>query len=124
MMQEQLGCDLFFTSTNALTLKGHLVNIDATGNRVGAMVFGPRRVIVVAGANKIATDLEAALARVKTFACPPNARRLGFDTPCAHTGLCTDCNSPQRICRVTTIIERQPRATDLAVCLVNEDLGY
>ncbi|MBE0596210.1 MAG: lactate utilization protein [Desulfuromonadales bacterium] len=124
VMQEQLGCDLFFTSTNALTLKGQLVNIDATGNRVCAMVFGPKRVIVVAGANKIVADLESALRRVKEVACPPNARRLNFDTPCAKTGRCTDCNSPQRICRITTIIERRTRATDLQVCLINEDLGY
>lgn len=124
VMQAQLGCDLFFTSTNALTLKGHLVNTDATGNRVCAMAFGPRKVIVVAGANKIVADLESALRRVKEVASPPNARRLGFDTPCAKTGLCSDCNSPQRICRITTILERRPRATDLKVCLINEELGY
>jgi len=124
VMQEQLGCEIFFTSTNALTVGGHLVNIDATGNRVGAMAFGPRKVMVVAGANKITLDVESALRRVREVACPPNARRLGFDTPCAKTGLCTDCNSPQRICRITTIIERRPRATDLQICLVNEDLGY
>jgi hypothetical protein len=124
VMQGQLDCDLFFTSTNAVTLKGQLVNIDATGNRVGAMFFGPRRVMVVAGANKIASDLDSALARVREHACPPNARRLGFDTPCAHTGKCSDCHSPQRICRITTIIERKPRVTDLRICLINENLGY
>lgn len=124
VMQRQLSCDLFFTSTNALTLNGQLVNIDATGNRVGAMVFGPQRVIVVAGANKLTVDLDGALRRIKTWACPPNARRLGFQTPCAETGACSDCRSPQRICRVTTIIDRAPRATELSVCLINEDLGY
>ena len=124
VMQEQLACDLFFTSTNALTLRGHLVNIDATGNRACSMAFGPGRVIVVAGANKIASDLEGALRRIKEVACPPNARRLGVDTPCARTGICTDCDSPQRICRMTTIIEKRPRLTDLEVCLINEELGY
>lgn len=124
VMQQQLGCELFFTSTNALTLGGHLVNIDATGNRVGAMFFGPQRVIVVAGANKIAVDLEGALRRVKEVACPPNARRLNYATPCAQTGLCSDCNSPERICRVTTIIEKRPRVTEFTVCLINETLGY
>ena len=124
VMQEQLGCDLFFTSTNALTLKGQLVNIDATGNRVGAMAFGPKRVIVVAGANKLVVDLDSALKRIKEMASPPNARRLGYKTPCAQTGVCSDCNSPQRICRITTIIERCPRATDIQVCLINEDFGY
>lgn len=124
IMQEQLDCDLFVSSTNALTAGGHLVNIDATGNRVCAMAFGPRKVVVVAGSNKIVMDIESALRRVREVACPPNARRLGFDTPCAKTGQCTDCHSPQRICRITTIIERRPRATDLQICLINENLGY
>jgi hypothetical protein len=124
IMQEQLDCDLFLSSTNALTVGGHLVNIDATGNRVCSMAFGPRKVVVVAGSNKIAMSVESALRRVKEVACPPNARRLGFDTPCAKTGLCNDCSSPQRICRITTIIERRPRATDLQICLINENLGY
>ena len=124
VMQEQLGSDLFFTSTNALTLKGQLVNIDATGNRVCAMAFGPKRVIVVAGANKISENLDDALVRVHQVASPPNAKRLGYDTPCAKTGRCSDCNSPGRICRITTIIDRRPRATELLVCLINEDLGY
>jgi len=124
VMQEQLACDLFLSSTNALTVGGHLVNVDATGNRVCSMAFGPRKVVVIAGSNKIVADLDSALKRVKEVASPPNARRLGFDTPCAKTGLCSDCNSPQRICRITTIIERRPRATDLTVCLINENLGY
>ncbi|OHB32366.1 MAG: lactate utilization protein C [Desulfuromonadaceae bacterium GWC2_58_13] len=124
IMQQQLNCDLFLTSTNALTLKGQLVNIDATGNRVGAMFFGPKRVIVVAGANKITEDLDDALARIKNVAAPPNARRLGFATPCARTGFCSDCDSPQRICRITTILDRRPRATEMLVCLINESLGY
>jgi len=124
IMRKQQVCDLFLTGTNAVTLQGFLVNIDATGNRVGAMTFGPRKVIVVAGANKLTSSLDDALRRIKDDACPPNARRLGFDTPCAHSGVCTDCNSPQRICRITTIFERCPRATDMTVCLVNEDLGF
>jgi len=124
VMQQQLNCDLFLTSTNALTLKGQLVNIDATGNRVGSMFFGPKRVIVVAGVNKIAADLDSALARIKSVAAPPNARRLGFATPCAKTGICSDCDSPQRICRITTILDRRPRTTEMLVCLINESLGY
>jgi hypothetical protein len=124
VMQQQLNCDLFLTSTNALTLKGQLVNIDATGNRVGSMFFGPKRVIVVAGVNKIAADLESALARIKNVVAPPNARRLGFATPCAKTGICSDCDSPQRICRITTILDRRPRSTEMLICLINESLGY
>ncbi|NIQ95694.1 MAG: lactate utilization protein [Desulfuromonadales bacterium] len=124
IMREQLTCDLFMTSTNALTLGGHLVNIDGNGNRVCAMAFGPKKVVVVAGANKIASDDAAALKRVKEVACPPNARRLGFRTPCATTGVCADCDAEQRICRITTIIERCPRPTPIEICLINENLGY
>lgn len=124
VMGEEQRCDLFFTGTNALTLQGQLVNIDAVGNRVCAMAFGPGRVIVVAGVNKITHDLDSALRRVKDTASPPNARRLKLNTPCASTGLCSDCNSPDRICRVTTIIDRAPRLTDIQVCLINADLGY
>lgn len=124
VMRRQLTCDLFLSGTNAVTRKGELVNIDATGNRVCAMAFGPGKVWVVAGVNKIVTDLDSALKRVKERVSPPNAHRLGFKTPCATTGVCADCNSPDRICRITTIIDRCPRATALGVCLINEDLGY
>ena len=124
VMQEQLNCDLFFTSSNAVTMDGILVNIDATGNRVCAMAFGPPRVWVVVGSNKLVADVPAALQRIKEVAAPPNAHRLGYKTPCAVTGLCADCDSPERICRITTIIERNSRATEIGVCLINEDLGY
>lgn len=124
IMQAQLGCDLFFTSTNAVTQDGILVNIDATGNRVCSMAFGPKKVWIVAGSNKVTVDLHGALQRIKVTAAPANARRLGFKTPCASTGVCCDCDSPDRICRMTTIIERKPRATDIGICLINENLGY
>ncbi len=124
IMRRQLTCDLFLTGTNALTLSGMLVNIDATGNRVGSMLFGPRKVIVVAGRNKLVDgDIGAAVKRVKDFASPPNAKRLNYNTPCGKTGFCCDCNSPDRICRVTTVIDRKPRLTDLRVLVVNEDMG-
>lgn len=124
IMRRQLTCDLFLTSANAITLSGWLVNIDGNGNRVAALTFGPRSVIVVAGRNKIvAGDLAAAIQRVKTSAAPPNAKRLGCNTPCAKTGFCADCNSPERICRVTHVMDRKPRAADIHVLIVNEDLG-
>jgi hypothetical protein len=125
VMRRQLTCDLFLTGTNALTLSGELVNIDATGNRVAAMFFGPRKVIVVAGRNKLVDGtFRDAIARVKNWATPPNARRLNFKTPCASSGFCSDCNSPDRLCRVTTIIDRKPRFTDVRVLVVNADLGF
>lgn len=124
IMRRQLTCDLFLTGTNAVTLAGVLVNIDATGNRVASMFFGPRKVIVVAGRNKLVDgDVAAAVKRVKDWSAPPNAKRLNYNTPCAKTGFCSDCNAPDRICRVTTVIDRRPRLTDLHVLVVNEDLG-
>lgn len=123
IMRRQLTCDVFLTGSNAVTLDGKLVNIDATGNRVGAMTFGPRKVVVVAGANKLAADAHEAVRRVKAWAAPPNAYRLSFKTPCAETGVCSDCRSPDRICRVVHIQERRPRLTDTAVILVGEALG-
>lgn len=125
IMRHQLTCDLFLSGCNALTLNGELVNIDATGNRVGAMLFGPRRVIVVVGRNKLIDGTpQDAIERVKAWATPPNSKRLNFKTPCASTGFCSDCNSPDRLCRVTTIIDRKPRFTDLHVLVVNEDMGF
>lgn len=123
VMRRQLTSDLFLVGTNALTLSGSLVNIDMTGNRVGSMLFGPKKVIVVAGRNKIVSDVHEAIKRIKTYAAPPNAKRLKFETPCAKTGFCQDCNSPQRICRITTILDRKPRLTDMRVLVVNEDMG-
>ena len=123
-MKRQQTCDLFLAGTNAVTLDGCLVNIDGNGNRVAAMIYGPSKVIVVAGRNKIVEgDVCDALARIKSFSAPANAMRLGKQTPCAATGFCADCDSPQRICRITTIIDSKPSQTDLHVLVVNEDMG-
>lgn len=120
----QLNSDVFITSTNAVTEAGELVNIDGGGQRVAAMIFGPRKVVVVAGANKIARDLEEGLHRARNVAAPMNARRLNRGTPCAETGACSDCDSEERICSATTIIHRRPRNTETTVILVGERLGY
>ena len=124
IMRRQLTSDLFLTGTNALTMSGKLVNVDNTGNRVGSMAFGPKKVIVVAGRNKLVDgERDEAVSRIKVSAAPPNTRRLNFKTPCAETGVCVDCRSPQRICRVTSILERKPPFTDIRVLVVNEDMG-
>lgn len=120
----QVNSDVFITSTNAVTETGELVNIDGTGQRVAAMIFGPRKVIVVAGVNKITGDLEEGLWRASNVAAPMNARRLHPKTPCEVTGECDDCVAPGRICNITTIIHRKPNNTDLTVVLVGETLGY
>jgi len=122
--RRQLTCDLFLCSTNALTLTGSLVNVDGSGNRAAAMFFGPRKVIIVAGRNKIVGTVEEGLKRIKDYAAPTNAKRLNLPTPCAQTGFCMDCDSPNRICRITTILEKKPMTTDIHVLVVNEDLGF
>jgi hypothetical protein len=119
-----LSCDLFLSSINAVTEKGEIVNMDGICNRIGAMTFGPGRVILVAGYNKIVPDVAAALDRIKRVAAPMNAKRMGLPLPCAETGHCHDCQSDMRICRVLSIIERRPSTTDTAVYLLAEELGY
>lgn len=120
----QLSCDLFLTGTNAVTLDGCLVNLDMNGNRTNAMTFGPKKIVVVAGANKIVADVQEGIRRIKSTAAPRNARRLQLSTPCAATGFCSDCSSPQRICRVYSIIERKPPLSDITVALCGEPLGF
>jgi hypothetical protein len=119
----QLTCDLFLTGTNAVTLEGCLVNLDMNGNRTNAMTFGPKKTVVVAGGQKIVADLPEAIHRIKTVSAPRNARRLKLATPCASTGFCEDCDSPQRICRVYSIIERRPPNSDITVLVCGEPLG-
>ncbi len=122
--RKAMNADVYICSSNALTHDGRLVNIDGTGNRVGAMVFGPRRVIIIVGVNKLTENLDTAMERIKTKACPPNARRLKKKTPCAETDQCHDCSSPQRMCNVTSIIEGKPGSIDMNVLIVGEELGY
>ncbi|RJQ81475.1 MAG: lactate utilization protein [Desulfobacteraceae bacterium] len=120
----QLHCDCFFCSANAITMTGEIVNVDGAGNRTSAMGFGPKKVFIVAGMNKVANDLPDALQRIRNIAAPMRAKSLGMKTPCAETGVCGDCHSPQRICRITTILHRQPVLTPTSVVLINQSLGY
>jgi hypothetical protein len=124
LRREGLSADVMIASTNAITLDGRLVNLDGTGNRVAALAYGPQKVILVVGMNKVAPDLESAMDRVKHYAAPVNAMRIGFDTPCAQTGLCIECRAPQRTCNVWSIIEGQRFEGRIHVMLVGENLGY
>ncbi|MBK5101609.1 MAG: lactate utilization protein [Desulfobacteraceae bacterium] len=119
-----MTADVMIASSNAITLDGRLVNLDGMGNRVAAMSFGPKKVILVVGANKVVSDLDSAMARVKYYAGPVNAIRLGRNNPCVETGLCTDCKSPQRICNMWSIIEGHMIEGRIHVKLVGENLGY
>jgi len=116
--------DCFICGANAVSATGEIVNVDAVGNRAAAMTFGPKKVIIVAGMNKVRPDLGSALERIKEVAGPMRAKSLNLDTPCAKTGVCSDCNAPKRICEVTTILHRKPWMTDISVILINESLGY
>jgi L-lactate utilization protein LutB len=124
LRRQGLLADVMIASSNAITLDGKLVNLDGTGNRVSAMMFGPKKVILVMGMNKVAPDLESALARVKHYAAPVNVIRLGFKNPCGETGTCSDCKSPQRICNMWSIIEGHMDKGRIHVKLVGENLGY
>jgi hypothetical protein len=121
---EQGRCDCFLCSANAVSATGEIVNVDGVGNRTTAMTFGPKKIVIVAGRNKVRPDLESALRRVREVAAPMRAKSLNMDTPCAVTGICNDCNSPQRVCRITTILHRRPMMSDISVVLINENLGF
>ena len=121
---QELACDVFLSSVNALTLDGQLVNVDGSGNRVAAMIFGPKKTILIAGMNKLCQTVEDAVMRIETCAAPVNAKRLNRKTPCTHTGICQDCDSPERICNVTTIMHKKPGPADILVILVGESLGF
>lgn len=117
--------DLFLLSANAVTADGRIVNIDGRGNRVSASIAGPKRVIYIIGRNKIVDGgIDEAIARIKRCACPPNARRQGKRTPCAATGVCADCDSPDRMCKVTAVFDRRPTGMPTLAIVVDADLGY
>lgn len=123
LRRRALLVDCYFTGTNAVTADGCLVNLDMYGNRCGAITFGPKNVIVLVGRNKLVPDLERAMNRIKEYSAPVNAMRLDMKTPCAKTGYCMDCDSPQRICNVWTITEKCLPKGRIKVVLINEDLG-
>ena len=115
---------VYLSSVNAIAKTGEIVNIDGTGNRLSATLFGPRRVYLIAGVNKIAEDEAAAIARARNVAAPKNAARLGRATPCVATGRCLDCRSPERICRALTVLWEAPRGAEYEVIIIGEELGY
>jgi len=129
------GCDTFFTSSNAVTQRGELYNVDGNSNRVACIVYGPKQVIMVVGKNKIVPDINAAITRVKEKAAPPNCERLGIPNPCTKLGhcvslekddpfLCDGCAVESRICCNYVISAKQRHKDRIKVIIVNEDLGY
>jgi L-lactate utilization protein LutB len=128
VMRKALLADVFLSGSNAITMDGKIVNVDATGNRVAGMLFGPKKAVVVVGANKIVKDLAEALERIRNVASPLNAKRIRKERdwellPCVKAGKCVNCNAENRICNITAIIEKKPRAIDITVIIVGEKLG-
>lgn len=121
---ENFSADTFLCSTNALTEEGELYNIDGNGSRVAPMLYGPKQVIIVTGINKIVKDIEEAEKRVRNYAAPIDAKRLGKNTPCTTLGYCVDCKSPERICNDFTIIRGQFIKGRIKVIILGKFLGY
>jgi len=121
--RQSLLVDLYITGTNAVTESGMLVNLDMIGNRIAALTFGPKEVILIIGRNKIVPDLEEAMDRVKDIAAPANAMRLDKKTPCVETASCHECKSPDRICNTWTITQKSFPKGRVKIILLNEAAG-
>ena len=123
-MRDAMTADVFITGANALSLDGQMVNIDGTGNRVGAIIYGPKSVLVIAGMNKVEDTLEKAFVRARNVAAPMNQQRFLGDTPCSKTGVCGDCKSESCICNQIVITRHCRPAERIRFILVGEDLGF
>ena len=121
--RKTFGNDVFLTSANALTEDGKIVSIDRAGNRVAGTIFAADKIILPIGRNKIVKEVNAALNRIKNVIAPAHAKRKQRKTPCVTKGKCEDCNSPDRLCNITIILEKKPLHTDFSVILINEDIG-
>lgn len=124
IFQKALSSDYYLMSSNAITQTGKLVNIDGNGNRLAALIYGPKNIIIVAGINKVTIDEESALKRVSNQAAPANAIRLNQNTPCAKTGYCSLCKIEDTICCQTVITRYSRQKNRIKVILVGEELGF
>ncbi len=124
LKKKSLLVDWYITGTNAVSIGGHIVNMDHSGNRAAAMIYGPENVIIVIGVNKITDDLNEAIFRVRNIASPKNAKRAGLNPPCVDTNECIDCRSEDRVCNNLVIIEGQNDKDRMKVFIVNESDGF
>lgn len=124
IFRKTFSADAYFVSSNAVTEKGELYNVDGNGNRVAAMIYGPDNVIVIVGVNKIVRDVQEAIERNKEYVAPANAKRLNRNTPCTKVGYCMDCSSSERICNDYVLIRRQGQKGRIKVIIVGKELGY
>ena len=117
--------EIYISSVNGISEQGEIINIDNTGNRVAAISYGPAKVYLVLGSNKVAKDFDAAMYRARNIASPLNAKRLNRKTPCAvHADQCYDCKSPERICRNLSVLWDKPTGAEYEIILSDEKLGY
>jgi len=123
LMRQALTSDVFLMSSNAITEDGQMVNIDGNGNRVAALCFGPKNVLVIAGMNKVVCSLDDAWERARNYAAPVNAQRFDLQTPCGKTGMCADCKNPSSIC-THFVVTRMGKSGRIKVILVGEELGF
>ncbi|MDW7661877.1 MAG: lactate utilization protein [Bacillota bacterium] len=122
--KKALSADLFLSGSNAITMNGQIVNLDMIGNRIAGIAFGPRKVVIFSGVNKIVKNMDAAFARIRSIAAPLNAKRhADIKTPCQRTGICSDCNSPHRICNSWLITEKSYPVHRTKIILINNALG-
>lgn len=124
LKRKSLLTDCYITGSNAISIKGHIVNIDHSGNRVAAMIYGPDKVIVVVGENKICNTLEEAKDRVRNIAAPLNAKRAGYNPPCLELEKCVDCKTKERVCFNSVVIEGQYKKDRMKLFIVNQDIGF
>ncbi len=124
--KQHFSMDIFLTGSNAISEDGKIINIDGLGNRVAAMIFGPKKVIVIAGINKIVKDVHEGIERIRNIAAPMNVKRFEGKTPCTLIGNCdlNKCEPPNRHCHIITIIEKRPMKTDTLVMIIGEFLGF
>src|SRR5690554_612333 len=116
------SANIYFTSANGVSETGDIVNIDGTGNRISMLSYGPKKAYIIVGKNKIATNLKAAMLRAQNIAGPLNAKRLNKNTPCVHTGVCSDCNSKDRICKGILVLNRPMSSMKVEVVFVDMNL--
>ncbi len=124
MYRDSFSSDVYFMSTNAITADGELVNIDGNGNRVAALIYGPDKVVMIVGMNKLVSSIADAINRVSDIAAPANGVRLNKQTPCALTGFCHECFSPDCMCSHTVITRRCSIPDRIHVILIGESIGY
>ena len=124
LKKKALLTDWYITGSNAISLDGRIVNVDHSGNRVAAISFGPNKVIIVVGKNKVVNSVDEAIGRVKNISCPLNAKRAGLNPPCVTLNRCIDCVSKERVCNSLSIIEGQADKNRIMLFIVNEDCGF